>query len=186
VGCKGKRGRHFREQVGKGLPVPARFSMWSRDRPLHFHRGKEILLWQFLTERGKPQDLPSQSRNAKGQDGLPLRFHTTGLLAWRAQSCRTSTSCHRCSFDVTLGNNLMRSGYRRPLLKLVKYNQFPIVLACYNSVGRRWVGRVADMVTGTGGCAGNELFDDSTFGTNCSLGGSTKNAFREKIGREHG
>ncbi|MDP2374404.1 ImmA/IrrE family metallo-endopeptidase [Reyranella sp.] len=156
----------------RSLRVRQRFSIGHEIGHWHFHRG------QILLCSSKDVENPGSPLNPERQaDDFASDLILPGyMLRPVLQKERRVT----LSFARDVGNAFDAS-VTATLLKIVKSNQFPLVVACYSAAGRRWWAR-ADMVPGW--WFPKRDLDDQTFAHELLSGRSSEDRFPRKIGAD--
>lgn len=156
----------------RSLPVRQRFSIGHEIGHWHFHRGQVLLCSSKDVENpGSPLN-PERQADDFASDLILPPYMVRPLL----QKQRRLT----LSFARDLGGTFSAS-VTATLLKIVKSNQFPLVVACYGMTSRKWWQR-ADMVPGW--WMPKRELDHETFAHDLLAGRSSEERFPRKIGAD--
>lgn len=156
----------------RSLPVRQRFSIGHEIGHWHFHRGQVLLCSSRDVENpGSPLNPERQADEFASDLILPLY-----MLRPLLQKERRLT----LTLARDLGN-VFSASVTATLIKVVKSNQFPVVVTCYGKIGRRWFAR-ADMVPNW--WYPKKALDQETFAYEVLVGRAADDQFPRKIGAD--
>jgi hypothetical protein len=156
----------------RSLPVRQRFSIGHEIGHWCHHRGRVLLCSSRDVENpGSPLNPERQADDFASDLILP-----SYMLRPRLQKERRLT----LTVARDIGNDFDAS-VTATLLKVVKSNQFPIIVTCYTRAGRQWCAR-ADMVPGW--WFPKRTLDPETFAHEILVGRASDDSFPRKIGAD--